>query len=677
MRAIAALDALLLAQRGHLFPWAPVFLGAGGGVYFALTVEPEVEIYIVLTLLAGLGAMIGLRLRNSGAIFGWALMLAAVGFCLAGYRAHRVSAAVLGYRYYGPVEGRVVMIDRSASDAVRLTLDQVRLRKISPLQTPERVRLSLHGPAAAALPGSRIMTTAHLMPPQGPAEPGGFDFRRHAWFKRLGGVGYTRGPVLLAEPNGSALWLQRLRRNGSAYIQHRLPGEVGGFAAAITTGDRSGIGQDSLMVLRGSNLAHLLAISGLHMGLLSGFVFASLRIAVCLWPRIALRLPVKKIAAVGALLAAAGYLALSGGNVATERAFVMVAVVLGAVLLDRRAFSLRAVALAALIVLVRRPESLMSPGFQMSFAATTALVAVFTWIREAGVSLGPGWMRGIVAVVISSAVAGAATAPFGAAHFNTLSHYGLLANLLSVPLMGVLVIPAAVLALCLAPFGLEMFGLTVMGWGLQWILMVAHWVTGLEGAQGRVIAPSVVVLPLISLGMLLMILWQGRLRVIGLAPVMLGFFLWTQVERPAVLISADGALVGMMTGNGRALSKPKGAGFAARIWLENDGDTVDQFVAAARWKGETRNVTIGATEVVHVIGKRAVQVYDECRVGQIVVTTVAKDLTGGCQLFDPVRLRQSGSLMLTTEGKLLSAQDLVGQRLWTGTVPPKRNHASR
>ena len=130
MRAIAALDALLLAQRGHLFPWVPVFLGAGVGIFFALRTEPEIETYIILSLLAGFSGLMGWRAPDSSAALGWAVMLAAAGFCLAGYRAHNVSAAVLSYRYYGPVEGRVVAIDRSASDAVRLTLDQVRLRKM-------------------------------------------------------------------------------------------------------------------------------------------------------------------------------------------------------------------------------------------------------------------------------------------------------------------------------------------------------------------------------------------------------------------------------------------------------------------------------------------------------------------------------------------------------------------
>ena len=123
------------------------------------------------------------------------------------------------------------------------------------------------------------------------------------------------------------------------------------------------MGQDSLVALRASNLAHLLAISGMHMGILAAFIFATLRYGFALWPTAALYWPTKKMAAIGALIAAAGYLALSGGNVSTERAFVMVAVMLVAVLFDRRALTLRAVAIAALIVLTLRPEALFGPGF--------------------------------------------------------------------------------------------------------------------------------------------------------------------------------------------------------------------------------------------------------------------------------------------------------------------------
>ncbi|UWQ93115.1 ComEC family competence protein [Rhodobacteraceae bacterium M382] len=668
MRLIAALDSLIMQQRGHLFPWVPVLLAIGIGLYFSRLTEPGMTTYAGTVGFGVLAMGVALRWPGGLAALVWAVALVAFGFGLAGLRAHRVAGPVLDWRYYGPIEGRVVGLDRSSTDAPRVTLDQVYLERVRPDRRPIRVRLSLHGPPETLLPGTRVMTTGHLMPPQGPAEPGGFDFRRHAWFQGLGAVGYTRNPVLISAPSQAGQRVFKLRMAASRAIRQVLPGDVGGFAAAVTTGDRSGVSQTALQALRDSNLAHLLAISGLHMGLLAGFVFGLLRVGLSLIPSVALRLPVKRIAAAGALGVAAGYLVLSGGNVATERAFVMVAVALGAVMVDRRVFSLRAVALAALIVLVRRPETLLGPGFQMSFAATTALVAVFGWIREAEISLGPPWLQPILGVVISSAVAGAATGPVGAAHFNAMAHYGLIANLVSVPLMGVLVIPAAVAALCLWPIGLGWIGLKVMGWGLAWILEVARVVAGLDGAKGYVVSPDPVVLPLIGLGFLVIILWQGRLRGVGLVPVVLGFALWTQTVRPEVLIDANGALVGVMTDQGRALSKPKGAGFVAGIWLENDGDGADQTSAASRWDGHKtriRRMRLGQRELVHVIGKRAVADFQECKANQIVVASVPMDLQGPCAHFDPAHLRETGSISVT-DGQLKTARQISGTRLWTG-----------
>ena len=151
------------------------------------------------------------------------------------------------------------------------------------------------------------------------------------------------------------------------------------------TGDRSSVTQATNDVLRGSNLSHLISISGLHMGLLTGFVFAMCRYGLALVPPLALRLNSKKLAAFIALMAAVFYLTLAGPNVATRRAFVMAAVMLVAVLTDRRAISLRSVAIAALIVLVLEPESVIEPGFQMSFGATVALIVAFQpWQRVQG-----------------------------------------------------------------------------------------------------------------------------------------------------------------------------------------------------------------------------------------------------------------------------------------------------
>lgn len=686
MRALDRIEAAMLEQRGQLFAWAPVFLALGIGGYFLLRVEPASW---MLWLCGGTGLGLLMLQRRLGAASGpvlAALALVLLGLAVAGARTHQVSAPVLSFRYYGPIEGRIVGIDRSASDAVRLTLDTVVLRRTSPARTPDRVRVSLHGEQGfiTPTPGMTVILTGHLSPPQGAVEPGGFDFRRHSWFLRLGAVGYTRTPVLMLEPPAGGLHVFRARMALSARVQAALPGETGAFAAAVMTGDRSGMGQGTLDDLRRTNLAHLLAISGLHMGLLAGFVFAALRLGFLLWPAAALRLPVKKLAAAGAMLAAGGYLALSGGNVATERAFVMVAVALGAVIVDRRALSLRAVAMAALIVLLLRPEALLGPGFQMSFAATTALVAVFGALRNIDMDWVPRWLRPVLAVVISSAVAGAATAPVGMAHFNQAAHYGLMANLVSVPLMGLLVMPAAVVAACLLPLGLEGLALWVMGLGLDWILLVAGTVSGWDGAVGQVISPGPWVLPLLACGMLLVMLWHGRFRWAGLAPVALGLVLWAGAERPGVLVAENGGLVGILGPQGRALSKPKGAGFVAGVWLENDGDAAEQPQAAKRWPGTgvLRDLMFGDRLFRHAQGKRglAALLKAGCAPHDIVVMTV--DLEGQklpCEVYDPKRLRRTGALSFdVVNGRMerRTATEHAGQRPWTGGARKSLNLAT-
>jgi competence protein ComEC len=575
-----------MAQRGHLFPWTPVLLAFGIGAYFLWPHEPGLWDYALAVAFGLAGLVAARRLPEAGAPLGVAMVLVALGFGVAGGQSHRVAAEVLTMRYYGPVQGRIDFIDRSQRDVLRLTLTEVVLNRVAPDRTPARVRIALHGDAAAfqPIPGQVVLVTAHLAPPAAPSEPGGFDFRRHAWFLGLGAVGYARTPVMVWQ-EAAGTGIDALRMRMSARIQAVLPGETGGFAAALATGDRSDMGQATVEAMRITNLAHIISISGLHMTIVAGFVFVAVRSGLALVPVLALRLPVRRIAALVAMAAAAFFLALSGGGVATERSFLMTTVVLAAILFDRRAFSLRAVALAGLVVLVARPDALSGPSFQMSFAATIALVGIFTQIADSDWRPPvPRWVAGAIMLVLSSLVAGLATAPFAAATFNVMSHYGLLANLLTVPLYGVLVMPAAVIAVLLMPLGLEAPPLWAMGLGLDWTLIVAHEIASWPGARSAIPAPPGIAPPLIALGGLWLLLWQGRLRAAGVLPILLALVLWQGVERPVLLIADDAGLVGVMTQEGRALSKGRGAGFAAESWLQKDGELPDQIGAAARWQ---------------------------------------------------------------------------------------------
>ena len=351
----------------------------------------------------------------------------------------------------------------------------------------------------------------------------------------------------------------------------------------------------------------------------------------------------------------------------------MAAVMLGAVMLGQRAITLRGVAIAAILILVISPEALLGPGFQMSFAATTALVAVFALLRDVPGPRGRA-VQWAFALFVSSAVAGAATAPFAAAHFNRFADYGLIANLASVPLMGSVVMPGAIAAAIGAPFGLEGPGLWVMKQGLAWIVGVAHWVAGLEGSVTRVPAPPWTMLPLLTVGALFALLWQGRARAFGAVPAVLAAVLWVMTERPVVLIAESGGLVGALGPEGRALSKPRGEGFAARSWLENDGDGADQGAAAGRgWQkveGGARVLETAGYRLLHVSGKRALAaVPARCKANEIWVFhgEAAQMPKGPCQVFAPEALRKTGALALKLgpDGARVTATRPAGlRRVW-------------
>ncbi|WP_108500425.1 ComEC/Rec2 family competence protein [Paracoccus indicus] len=667
------------AARAGLFPWVPVLLSMGIALWFWRPALLGAGQWVALAIVVAVSLALALsahRIAARGRI-GWpmadalhlgalAVMLVALGVGLAGWRAAHVAAPVLEWRYYGPVEGRVTEIDRSSRDRMRVTLDQVILRDLSPDRTPAKVRLSLMDPKADLPPlGQRVMLTGHLGPPSPPAAPGSFDFRTYAWFQQLGAVGYSRTPIMaVAQPAGGIWWLHRARLKVSAAIRDRIGGQAGGVASALMTGDRSGISEQTNEVMRASNLYHIISISGLHMGMLAGFVYSGLRLLTVAvqGAGIGLGRPLHKWAAGGALAAAAAYLWLSGGGVATERAFVMVAVMLGAILADRRAISFRSVALAGTVILILTPEAVTGAGFQMSFAATIALIISYgPWSRIA--PWFPWWIKPVAMLVVSSLVAALATSPIAAAHFNRMAQYGLLANLLAVPVMGTLVMPAGVIGAVLALVGAEAPALWVMGIGTKWMLLVAEYVAGLGGSVMAVAKPPAAVIPMMEFGAVLTILcWRDKAHrnmaqtcglAVGMAMMVASAAIWATAHRPLILIAPEGEAVGLMTDQGRAVSKPKGGAFVISSWLQEDGDMDTQETSAARpaWQGDKRDrwaALPDGWQLWHLTGKGSGdRARDACEPKRIVVVAEKPDLKRpACLLFDPASLRRTGAVAI-------------------------------
>ncbi len=519
-RFLHALQADFIAQRDRFALWIPVLFGAGIAVYFSVTVEPAPWAGAAAAGVCATAMLVAWRAPGWRLAF-FALALAATGFAVAQGRTHAVAAPVLA-RDFGPgwVTGRVVALDRRP-EGTRAILDRPALQGLSADDTPARVRVRLRRGDDPAV-GAVIRLRAKLAPPAAPAMPGAYDFQRRAWFERIGGVGFAythAAPVAAADAGDGAsagrLWLARFRLGIADRIRAAVPGTAGAVAAALITGDRSAIPEETIEAMRDSGLAHLLAISGLHVGLVAAILFFGIRLVLALVEPVALRLSIKKIAAGCAFAGAFAYLLMSGATVPTQRAFVMTGIVLAAVLLDRTAISLRLVAWAAMLVLLLQPESLMGPSFQMSFAAVLSLVAAYEGLRgplrrwrAGGGVLRRVWLY-LAGLLLSTFVAGTATGVIALHHFGRFSAYGLVANLIAIPLAGFWIMPWGVLACVLMPFGLEDLALIPMAWGIDLLLDAARMVAAWPGASVQLPAMPGWGLALVAFGGIWLCLWRG------------------------------------------------------------------------------------------------------------------------------------------------------------------------
>ncbi len=353
------------------------------------------------------------------------------------------------------------------------------------------------------------------------------------------------------------------------------------MADALLTGERGAISEATVQALRDCGLAHLLAISGLHVGLVAAILFFALRAGLAALPAVALRWPIKKWAAVAAALALPPYLWLVGASMPTQRATFMVLVVLLAVLLDRRAISLRLVAWAALLVMALTPEALLGPSFQMSFAAVTALVAGYEAWRRRRPRSREAWAGRLRlylgGVLLSSLIAGLATAPFAAFHFERLALYGLLANLAAVPLTAFWIMPCCLLVYLLWPLGLAEPALLLLGLGVEALNAIAREVAGWPAAALLVPAMPLWGLLAVTAGGLWLCLWQRRWRLAGLPLILLAAASPLSQRPPDLLIDGEARVLGAADPDGLLWLSTRRAGrFASDVWLARRGQRAGQ-----------------------------------------------------------------------------------------------------
>ena len=541
-------DDFLTEQRGRFVLFLPVFMAAGILAYFGRLTEPS---------LAWSGAFTATTACLAASLWRWPLARAAAlcaafacaGFALGCAATARAAPWVAMPRHATVLTGRVAVLD-VLPEGRRVTLAAPSLDGDAPVTRAVRVRLRTSDTADIA-PGDTVQIRALLRPPSPPDYPGGWDTQRDAFFGDLAGYGFAIGKVTVIHSAGISRWAA-LRSRISQRIMADLPGSPGAIASTLLTGIGTAIPQADRAAFQDSGLAHLLAVAGLHIGIVMGLVFAAARLCLAAWEWAALHLPTRQISACAALAAGGFYLALTGAHLPIMRSFAMACLVTLGVLTGRRAVSLRGLALAATVLMVLSPASVVSVSFQMSFSAVLTLIAGYEMARPALARVGEGawWRRPalyVAGLVLTSALAGTASLPFAAYHFGRATLYYVPANMLAVPLTALWVMPCGLAALALMPLGLERVALVPMGWGVRALSGLAHTVSGWPEASVPVPQMPGFCLALVALGLAWAGLWRGRLRLGGLLPSAAGLLALFLVRPPDILVGPEARLIAVHT----------------------------------------------------------------------------------------------------------------------------------
>ncbi|GGE07753.1 competence protein ComEC [Polymorphobacter glacialis] len=504
-------------------------------------------------------------------------MLALAGMGAAEWRSARVAHPILVERQVLEFAGVVKTTEiRAGRGQVRLIIAPDAASGL-----PPRVRITLRGALPPGLaPGAGVRLRAMLSPPAAAAIPGGYDFARRAWFDVIGATGFPMGTVHIVSPaprpSGVLAWLTAARAALSARIIAAVPGEAGAMAAALVTGDQGAIPLETNQVMRDSGLAHLISISGLHIAVVVGGAIFLTRRLLALSPFIALRCPVKTIAVAVAALVGIAYTLLAGGEVPVVRSILATLIVLFGMVIGREALSLRLLAAAAMIILAVRPEALLGPSFQLSFAAVIAIVALYEsplgrwfsmpsenerWLRRFG--------RHAAALLATGLVAELALSSIGLFHFNRAGLYGVIANVIAIPWTSFVIIPLLMLALLAELLGIAALVWPLVGWSIAQVIALAGATAALPGAVIGMPAMPVAAFALVIAGGLWLALWRTRLRWWGAGVAGLGLVIAHLSVPPDLIISSDGRNAAVRLADGRlAFLRPRTGDFLRGMWGE-------------------------------------------------------------------------------------------------------------
>jgi competence protein ComEC len=690
------LEAWQTAERGRFALWLPVFMGTGVLCYFALRSEPPLWLGMAVATPAICSALL-LKCHVPPRAAVMAVAAAAVGFTASQLATVRAPQwALLPTR--ATILTGVVRSVEALPDGRRIALESVRLDGGDPLQRWLRLRLR-NGDAQEIGAGDMVRLRALVRPPMPPAYPGAWDLQRDAWYSGQGGSGYALGRVeRIAEtaPSGPLQMVQRFREVIARHISAVVPGVPGAVSITLLTGITTGIPPPDHDAFRASGLAHLLAVAGLHIGIVMGWTLAFARLALAASEHASLHWPTKQLAALAALVVGGGYMVLTGMHLPIVRSFAMACLYTIAVLAGRRAISLRGLALAATVLMLLEPHEVPGVSFQMSFSAVLALISGYEVLRPALRTLHGSGSRTrrfagyVAALALTSALAGTASAPFAAYHFGHIQVYFVVANMIAVPLAALWVMPAGLIALMLLPFGLDWLAFVPMGWGAEAILLVARTTAAWPAATIDVPHMPAWGLAVTGFGIAWLGLWRSRLRLIGVPVIALGLVSPLLVRPPDILVSADARLIGVRVQDTVYLQSVSGASkFTRDAWLQFWAASSARAIPKAGEQADGAIVCQNDACLLRPVpqAKAALLVRgaahpDGCQ--EISVIVSAEPARGLCQrpwpaLVDRFTVWRNGAAAIWLDGRrarIVTDRAFRGDRPWVPPVPVPRERAS-
>lgn len=575
----------LETEQGRFALWLPVAMGVGVATYFALLTEPPAWIGAALVASFALAARLTrARLLPHTAFL--VLTAAALGFTAAQLATVRAPPLEPLPSRAAIVTGKVSAVELLPENAQRITITAPVLNPdMPPLQRDLRIRLRPNDPVRLET-GDFVSVRTLLRAPQPSLYPGAWDTQRDNFFNNLAGGGTALNPAIKLEPQqppstSPLRHIQYLRETIARRFEAGMQGASGAIGSALFTGYTAAIPRATQTAFRDSGLAHLLSVSGLHVAIVIGLVFSLTRLLLALSEHASLHWPCKQISALAGLTAALAYTPLAGAQVPLLRSVAMAALVVLGILVGRRAFTLRGLALAAAAILLIAPQELVGPSAQMSFSAVLALIAGHDALRPHMLRwrMDAGWVRRaalyVLALGMTSLLAGSASTPFGIYHFGRVQIYFILANLLAVPLCGIWVMPWGLAALALMPFGHEWLAFIPLAWGIDATIWIANTTAALPAATFDVPHMPLWGLLAYALGLIWLCVWRSVWRCAGLLAILLGLAS-PMLARPAdILVSNDARLIAARVA-GDVLFRQEGSVAAfvrdafARYWAAPD-----------------------------------------------------------------------------------------------------------